>query len=198
MKRLKNLVSEDISKKLPENGENDEKPFFHQVLRSRKRQLKNFYTHEFDCPSATYLFKWHGRYTGINDLLSIFENFCSILYADDTTLCCRSSSLKALASKCNEDLKLFNYWTIANRLSVNFDKTIYMLVSNRISHIIELFIGDHSLKRSTNVQYLGVQLDESLTFNAQIMKVCKKVSRSIGVLLQSNASEIVTLYCTKN
>ena len=38
MKRLKNLMSEDISEKLTENGENDEKLFFHQVLRSRKRQ----------------------------------------------------------------------------------------------------------------------------------------------------------------
>ena len=35
---LKNLMSEDISEKLTENGENDENPFFHQVLRSRKRQ----------------------------------------------------------------------------------------------------------------------------------------------------------------
>ena len=54
---LKILMSEDISEKLMENGENDEKPFFHQILRSRKRQQKNFYTHKFYCPSATYVFK---------------------------------------------------------------------------------------------------------------------------------------------
>ena len=39
------------------------------MVKTTKIEKKSFCTYEFDCPSATYVFKRHGRYTGLLHLL---------------------------------------------------------------------------------------------------------------------------------
>ena len=46
----------------------------------------------------------------INDLDRYLKNSHLILFADDTTLCYRNSSLNFALNKCNSEFKLFNNW----------------------------------------------------------------------------------------
>ena len=59
----------------------------------------------------------------INDLPNISQNFKSILFADDTTLSFNHSNYTDLNTTCNVELKSFHKWTLANRLTLNVDKT---------------------------------------------------------------------------
>ena len=47
----------------------------------------------------------------------------SILYADDTTFIASHSDYQYLLEQINNDLVQVHSWTVANRLSINLDKT---------------------------------------------------------------------------
>ena len=49
-------------------------------------------------------------------------------FADDTNLLLSSNSIKDLRKKMNSDLKLIFEWLCANRLSLNTDKTEFLII----------------------------------------------------------------------
>ena len=84
----------------------------------------------------------------INDLPRISSEFSTILFADDTTLCFRGNSIQNLVEKCNSELTLFYNWCLGNRLSLNFDKSFCMIITNRqfLDDDIEINLGNHRLR----------------------------------------------------
>ena len=118
----------------------------------------------------------------VNDLPSQFLNFKTIMYADDTTFCIKGPSVDLLVRQCNDDLEIFNSWTVANRLSINFDKSFYILVSNRRTMNIDIRLNDRPVVRKSSVKYLGVVIDDELKFGEHTREICTKVSRSVGVI----------------
>ena len=79
----------------------------------------------------------------INDLGSIFKNFTSILFADDSNLIANGSSLVSLEQKINQDLPALTSWLHTNRLSLNLKKTHLMLFGkggNSRGHSIDIQI----------------------------------------------------------
>ena len=67
----------------------------------------------------------------INDLIysSSFLKFS--LFADDTTIFCKSTNIDELYDKCNLELNHVMRWISANKLILNYDKTVYMLFTGR-------------------------------------------------------------------
>ena len=63
----------------------------------------------------------------INDIASVSSALFSILFADDTTLFCRAKSLHELSTVINYELSNVMKWLNANRLSLNIDKTHFMI-----------------------------------------------------------------------
>ena len=120
----------------------------------------------------------------INDLPNISNNFHPILYADDTTLCFSGSNISNLLSTCNLELAKFSSWTMANKLSVNFSKTQYLIVSTRNipSNLPPITINDNIIERVSSFKFLGIIIDSSLNFNEHIKYISGKISKSIGVL----------------
>ncbi len=51
------------------------------------------------------------------------------MYADDTTLQASDSDIVALQDKLNSDLSAINQWFYENRLVLNTDKTVCMLLA---------------------------------------------------------------------
>ena len=120
----------------------------------------------------------------INDLTNLSDQYKSILFADDTTLSFGGKHPLELTQLCNAELSKFSEWAISNRLSINVEKTFFNIISN--SHhdfsLIELILDNRQLTRKNPITYLGVVFDENLNFKDHINFVCKKVSKSIGVL----------------
>ena len=63
----------------------------------------------------------------INDMKNSVKNSILHHFADDTNLLCSDTNEKLLERKMNEDLKLIYLWLCANRLSLNVDKTEFIV-----------------------------------------------------------------------
>ena len=63
----------------------------------------------------------------INDISSVSSILFSILFADDTTLFYSSKNLQELSDVINNELSKMMEWLNANRLSLNIDKTNFMI-----------------------------------------------------------------------
>ena len=67
----------------------------------------------------------------INDICNISNYFTFALFADDTTIVSAHHNIDILFSQANIELtKLFN-WLCLNKLSLNIDKTSYILFLNK-------------------------------------------------------------------
>ena len=122
----------------------------------------------------------------INDVCNISNTMSVLLYADDTTLLFRSSCAETLTHTCNEELKKFREWTIANRLSLNADKSFTFFVSNRQANYDTLYFGQTPLEVKSECKFLGVNLDNKLKFSNHLKFLTSKLSKSAGIFYKLN------------
>ena len=122
----------------------------------------------------------------INDLPNISNVFTPVLYADDTTLSFRCNSIPQANVLCNTELHKFYNWSVANKLSINFDidKTYFMIHTFRNLDLPNLSInlGNNTLTECDSSKFLGVMVDDKLKFKNHIDYISKKISKSIGIL----------------
>ena len=76
----------------------------------------------------------------MNDIVNISDHNIRML-ADDAVLFDVSDNLPALNNKLQQDLPLLNDWFIANKLTLNVDKTKYMIFHRPLK---DAFIARHS------------------------------------------------------
>ena len=121
----------------------------------------------------------------INDMhLSVIS---STLYhfADDTNLLCSGMTLKRLKKVMNKDLSLLYEWLCANRLSVNEGKTEFIIFRpqrHKNTERINLKFNRAKLFETVKIKYLGLILDNRLSWKPHITELSKKLSRSVGML----------------
>ena len=70
---------------------------------------------------------------------------------------------------------------------LNIEKTKYTLfhktsAKNEISGIPDLKIGSKSIKKTSSIKFLGVMLDEHISWNDHIKTVENKLAKNIGLL----------------
>ena len=118
----------------------------------------------------------------INDLPLSVNNLKSILFADDTTLYYSHNNINTLRNVLNTDLMHVKNWLHANQLTLNADKTYFIIFSlKKIPRDLRILIGSNVIKQESSGKFLGVVLDERLTFNNHVALTTKKVSKLIGM-----------------
>ena len=121
----------------------------------------------------------------INDIMLVSEVFKSILFADDTCLLAQHKNIKSLETVVNNELINISDWLIANGLSLNIDKSNFLLFGDKkLTTTCNFVIGisGQKLEKKTVVKYLGVKIDDQLKWDAQISHVNTKVSQGIGII----------------
>ena len=63
----------------------------------------------------------------VNDLSNSTKDLDPVLFADDTNLFCSDNNIRTLFETANQELSQINDWFLANKLSLNVEKTKYML-----------------------------------------------------------------------
>ena len=138
----------------------------------------------------------------INDMKNSVKNSVVHHFADDTNLLCSDANEKILKKKMNEDLKLIFTWLCSNRLSLNVDKTEFIVFrpprkvfENRFT----LSLNRITLYESTKIKYLGLILDKALSWKHHIFELRKKLSRAVGILYKMRSigtpqNVLVSLY----
>ena len=81
----------------------------------------------------------------INDLVNASNIFKFTMFADNTTLFIDDSSIVSLSRNINMELSKLNNWFIDNRLSLNTDKTNYILFNCKENMNIQ--INKNNIKR---------------------------------------------------
>ena len=119
----------------------------------------------------------------VNDLQHASNASKIITFADDTNLFMSHPSLEALGIMANQELEKLKRWFLSNRLCLNISKTSFQIYSKkRLYFEPDIKIHNVSIKREKLVKFLGVLVDESLTFRDHINHVCKKISTGIGLM----------------
>ena len=122
----------------------------------------------------------------INDLPNISNVFFPVLFADDTTITFCDKFPNIFVNKCNADLEKLNSWTISNRLSINTEKTFYIVITNQIidQPFPNVILNNEIIQMAQSGKFLGVILDHKMKFNLHINAICRKISKSIGILFK--------------
>ena len=121
----------------------------------------------------------------INDLANI-TSFKTCLFADDTNFTVSSKNINELQVIAQKELSLVNKWIKSNKLTINLSKSEYILVSNKNTNTSDfiLTIDDNILQKKRNVKYLGVYLDNNLTWKPHIEYLCTKLSAASYLLIK--------------
>ena len=93
--------------------------------------------------------------------------------------------VRCLETIINNELKLVFDWLCANKLSLNVNKSNFVLFhpyQKKMVSPFSLCINDNPVKQEKYVKYLGILLDSNLTWKPHICEISKKVRRGIGIL----------------
>ena len=120
----------------------------------------------------------------INNLPKISDTLKIQLFADDTIVSNTDPNIDTLIDSTNRELSKLNDWTLANKLTIHAGKTKLLIVSNRIQSQQNLGINllNNFISPVNNCKYLGVRLDNKMTFKDHIGYVISKISRYTGIL----------------
>ena len=125
-----------------------------------------------------------------------------MLFADDTNLFCSDNNTRTLFETANQKLSQINDWFLANKLSLNVEKTKYMLFHKCIGQeniplkLPLLQLNSNIIKRENSLKFLGFILEERLTWKNHIQLLENKVSKNVGVLYK--ASKLINSKCFRS
>ena len=109
------------------------------------------------------------------------------MFADDTQIATSSDDIKVITETLNRDLINVANWLSANKLTLNNSKTEYMIIGSkkRLSQVTAdpaISVGNLEIKRVEMTKSLGLMIDESLDWTAQVEHISKKVTSGLAIL----------------
>ena len=99
-------------------------------------------------------------------------NYPSEIFADDANMFYSSNNLRNLESVMNDELKSEVKYCAINKLSTNFLKTNFILVSSSCGSI-----NVDNIKIKSQIKYLGVYIDQHLHWGSQIKHINNKLAK---------------------
>ena len=137
----------------------------------------------------------------INDLPKSSKKLSFYLFADDTNIYFESENLSQLEKVVNNELKHIKKWLDVNKLALNVDKTNFIIFHSRqhsLSKSVNIKIGKEHVKQAKYVKFLGLLLDENLSWRYHLSELRKKLARTSGIFLKIRhllpTSVLVSLY----
>jgi len=124
----------------------------------------------------------------INDIVYVSDLISLILYADDTNIFLANRNLSQLINIINGELKLISHWFQINRLSLNVNKTNFIIFTSpqkKYDHNIvtdQISINGTLIKQVQSTKFLGVYLDQHLNWTTHIDSIIGKISKTCGIL----------------
>ena len=121
----------------------------------------------------------------INDFSNCSKLFDFHIFAGDTNLFYSNRSLTELEDDVSNNLKFVSNWLMADKLSLNIDKTnfiIFHLLQKSTSHVVKLLISNREIKQEKFIKYLGLHIDSHLSRKFHILHISKKIKRCIGII----------------
>ena len=110
----------------------------------------------------------------INDLLKAAPSLNYILYADDTNIFSSDPTL------LKQEISKVESWCVSNRLILNYTKTFQIVFKSPKKQIdlsnFQINMSSQILEIKNETKFLGVILDENITFKQHIKELCRKLN----------------------
>ena len=129
----------------------------------------------------------------VNDLPNASCLLDPIMFADHTNLFFNHKDIKHLFAVVNNELVNIKYWFTANKLSLNVEKTKYSFFHKPSwKHDISLRLpklktNNYEIQREESIKFLGVLLDQHLTWKEHIKRTENKIAKNIGILYKARS-----------
>ena len=130
---------------------------------------------------SNIFYKW-------SDIIYELQGVCSLHnYADDNTICCSHSEMNILKINLEKSLNLALKWFENNHMEANpskFQAILFKCRKNKIENeeVFYLNVSDELIKPVFLVKLLGVVIDDNLSFNEHVSKLCVKAARQTNAL----------------
>ena len=109
----------------------------------------------------------------INDLQNATSLLSFFLFADDTNVYLETDDLDSLTRVINKEPCKVRSWLDCNKLALNIDKTNFVLLYSprrKLTDAIDIKLGKKNISRTKYVKFLGILLDEHLTWKYHISR----------------------------
>ena len=147
--------------------------------------------------SGPLLFTLHN-----NDLPTVIKDSLLDLYADDAKLYCSHSDVCVVESLLQSDLNAMACWLCSSQLSLNIVKSSSMLIGSRqriANKSLNVSIGGTLLAQVNSVRYLGVLIDNTLSWTLHISNVVSSVKvsccRYYSLWVTATSGTLSSVYC---
>ena len=119
----------------------------------------------------------------INDMINCSEDLKFSLFADDSTTTYSDTTLELTLNTLQTEFSKVLGWLTANKLIINFKKTHLMVFTNKIRpQAISLDIDGNTILETRETKFLGVILDNQLSWHSHVKHISKKISKSAAIL----------------
>ena len=141
----------------------------------------------------------------MNDNCNVSDLLFAIMYADDTCFLINGTDLNKLKKQLNIELKSLCTWFKSNKLSLNTQKTFFMVFHRaRLKHSDDInmavIMDIRVLTKVNSIKYLGIIVDHKLNWIDHITYVKAKISKGIGIMYKArqhlNKHSLRNLYHT--
>ena len=122
----------------------------------------------------------------MNDLPSCQLASEIILYADDTVTYYSSTYMLDLERKLNFDLATISNWFSSNLLTLNISKCNFVIFGNsrklKLVNDVSLKVNSIAIDRSDSFKYLGVVINQTMSWSEHIDSISTKINQRIGMI----------------
>ena len=108
-------------------------------------------------------------------------------FADDTTLVFTHRNLNYLHFSIESELRSIQDWFNANKLTLNVEKSSYLLYHNQKQLVsnFKIELNGVEIPRVNHAKLLGVWLDDKLNWDIHVNKLINKLKCGVGMLWRS-------------
>ena len=163
--------------------------FFYSYLKRRKQNIRINNTHSIFQILLSGVFQ--GSMLGpilfnlfINDLLLWISNSKLLNFADDNTISAAENTIEELISTLENESQAAIDWFVSNQMIVNPDKFQGIVVkrNNKMRDSYSLNINQDVINSENSVIFLGVEIDNKLSFEKHISTLVKKTSNQLNAI----------------
>ena len=123
----------------------------------------------------------------VNDLHLHLQYSECVQFADDTTLVFAHQNLKYLHFSIESDLITIQDWFSENKLTLNVEKSSYLLYHNQKQLVsnFKIKLNGVEIPRVNHAKLLRVWLDNKLSWDIHVNKLVNKLKCGVGMLRRS-------------
>ena len=112
----------------------------------------------------------------INDIQNCGNIISVILFEDDASIFHSDKCLKTLVDIIQQEINKISTWLYVNKLSINITKTKFILFKTKkkkLNYKIEISKNNQNIEQVNQTTFLGVIIDENLTWNSHLNLIYK-------------------------